>query len=92
MQMQSTFLRLTLGAAIFTGLLVTAAQSGQVRDHRSGAGEGGVTSKTPVVRDHRTGSHGTAVVHDHRSKPVVRDHRKPLVHVCVSGLFSTQCP
>jgi hypothetical protein len=91
--MQSTFLRLTLGAAIFTGLLVTAAQSGQVRDHRSGASEGGVqTSKTPVVRDHRTGSHGTAVVHDHRSKPVVRDHRKPLVHVCVSGLFSTQCP
>jgi hypothetical protein len=91
--MQSTFLRLTLGAAIFTGLLVSAAQSGQVRDHRSGASQGGVqTSKTPVVRDHRNGSQKTAVVHDHRSKPVVHDHRKPPVHVCVSGLFSTQCP
>lgn len=46
-----------------------------VRDHRTGSSQGGVT-----VRDHRSSA----------SKPVVRDHRKPIV--CVSGLFSTSCP
>jgi hypothetical protein len=66
---------------------MAVAQGGQVRDHRSGANEGGTqTSNTPVVRDHRSSSSGTATVRDHRSKPVVRDHRKPIV--CVGGLFS----
>ena len=90
MRMHSTFLQLTMGVAICTGLLVTVAYSGQVRDHRSGASGGGVhTSNTPVVHDHRTGSHGKAVVRDHRTKPVVRDHRKPIV--CVRGLFGGPC-
>lgn len=49
--------------------------SSNVRDHRTGSGQGGA-----IVRDHRSSA----------SKPVVRDHRKPIV--CVSGLFNTSCP
>lgn len=90
MRIQSRFRRSVAGVAICTGLLVAVAHGGEVRDHRSGASGGGIqNSNTPVVRDHRTGSHKTAIVRDHRSKPVVRDHRQPIV--CVGGGLFGSC-
>lgn len=88
MPMQSKFIRVATRLTLCAGLLAAinvAAHAGEVRDHRSGSSGGGVQ----VTNTSHNGGSSGGTVRDHRSKPVVRDHRKPIV--CVSGLFSTTC-
>ena len=86
--MQSKLIRMTAGMAVCSVFLLAlnvAAQCGEARDHRSGASGGGVqVTNTPPK-----GSGSNSTVRDHRTKPVVRDHRKPIV--CVKGPFDGSC-
>jgi hypothetical protein len=92
MPAQSKFVRLAAKTALCFALLFainTGARAGDVRDHRSGSSGGGVQ----VTNTSHGGSGSGGTVRDHRTKPVVRDHRKsPSTGFCFGGLFSsTQC-
>jgi hypothetical protein len=89
MPMQSKFIGITAKIVMGTMLLVTinvAARGGEVRDHRSGSSGGGVQ----VTNTSHNGGTPGSTTRDHRTKPVVRDHRKPIL--CFGGLTSgTHC-
>jgi hypothetical protein len=91
MRIQSVPLRLIVAVTICTGLLVAVAHSGEVRDHRSGSGGGGV--QVTNTSHNGGGSSSNSTTRDHRTKPVVRDHRKtPTTGFCFGGLFGgTHC-
>jgi hypothetical protein len=85
MPRQSNFIRLAVEAALCATVLLAVsvtARAGEVRDHRSGSGGGGGVT---VTNTSHNGGGSSSTVRDHRTKPVVRDHRKPIV--CVVGPF-----
>ena len=89
MSMQSKFIRTAAKAVLCAAFVLTlnaAAGAGGVRDHRSGSGGDGGGGVTVTTTSHNGGGSGSTV-RDHRTKPVVRDHRKPLV--CVVGPFDS---
>jgi hypothetical protein len=93
MQIRLISLRLTAAVALCTGLMVAAAHSGEVRDHRSGSGGGDGGGVHVTNTTHHGGSSSSGTTRDHRTKPVVRDHRKKTsTGFCFGGLFGgTNC-
>jgi hypothetical protein len=92
MPVQSKFARLAAKTALCFALLLAinaGARAGDVRDHRSGSG-GSSGGGVQVTTTSHSGSGSGSTVRDHRTKPVVRDHRKsPTTGFCFGGLFST---
>jgi hypothetical protein len=67
----------------------SGGSSSTVRDHRSGSGGSSGGGVQVTTTSHSVSGSGSTV-RDHRTKPVVRDHRKsPTTGFCFGGLFST---